>query len=109
MSITIHNSHSLQTHNDDRSPSLALPEAPLPVPSVLSHTVNPNPSSTRTSVTRVEHDEEHRPRLSISNDLAAPLTGTTPTPGAATINTLSLPSPVHEEERAASTPKPSPL
>jgi hypothetical protein len=99
-------SHEANTGNDDGTAETGL--LPLPVAHVanLPTNVNAHPSSTRTSVTRVEHDDEARSRPSITNDLVATLAGTTTHE---TANTASHSSPVHEEERtisSQSTPEP---
>lgn len=86
-----------------------LPLAPLVV-SDLHANLNLNPSSTRTSVTRVENDEEGRLRPSMTSEPVAIVAETTPAPahvhGA---NSAPRASPVHEEERDSgqSTPEPT--
>jgi len=87
-------SHQENSANDDNGGGTE------PTPHVASDLPSHvNPPSTRTSLTRVEHDEEARPPQS---DLVATLVGTTAQEGIPNPNTTLQPSPVHEEERTVS-------
>jgi len=102
-SIT-HQESSGDNNNNGTGTAASAGTEPVPLSTHVAGELpsNVNPSSTRTSVTRVENEEEARPRHSITNDLVATLTGTTTLAQGVTPNPTLQPSPVHEEERAAS-------
>ena len=89
--------------------SLPLPLAPLVASDLHAH-MNLNPSSARTSVTRVENDEEGRSRPSTTSEPVAIVAQTTPAAAhVPSANSAPRTSPVHEEERDSgqSTPEPT--